>query len=159
MEFYVYETRELVRAGQRPLVIITSTTRRSCPTPSCRCFFHYIKFPDADTMQRIVDVHYPGIKRELVTAALQSFYDMRNLPGLKKKPSTSELIDWLKLLMAEDIPPGRCTARTRGGHPAAARRAAEERAGCAPVRAHGVHEPRQPLTRAARGRRPSRHGR
>ncbi|AOY91136.1 AAA family ATPase [Cupriavidus sp. USMAA2-4] len=106
MEFYVYETRELVRARQRPLVIITSNNEKELPDAFLRrCFFHYIKFPDADTMQRIVDVHYPGIKRELVTAALQSFYDMRNLPGLKKKPSTSELIDWLKLLMAEDIPP------------------------------------------------------
>jgi len=106
MEFYVYETRELVRAKKRPLVIITSNNEKELPDAFLRrCFFHYIKFPDADTMQRIVDVHYPGIKRELVAAALQAFYEMRNLPGLKKKPSTSELIDWLKLLMAEDIPP------------------------------------------------------
>ncbi|ESJ25366.1 ATPase AAA [Cupriavidus sp. HPC(L)] len=106
MEFYVYETRELIRAKHRPLVIITSNNEKELPDAFLRrCFFHYIKFPDADTMQRIVDVHYPGIKRELVAAALEAFYEMRNLPGLKKKPSTSELIDWLKLLMAEDIPP------------------------------------------------------
>ena len=106
MEFYVYETRELVKARHRPLVIITSNNEKELPDAFLRrCFFHYIKFPDAETMQRIVDVHYPGIKRELVAAALESFYEMRNLPGLKKKPSTSELIDWLKLLMAEDIPP------------------------------------------------------
>jgi RimJ/RimL family protein N-acetyltransferase len=90
-------------------------------------------------------VHFPGIKRELLAAALESFYEMRNLPGLKKKPSTSELIDWLKLLMAEDIPPRRCAAGPQGRDPAAARRAAQERAGRAPVRAAGVHEPRQPL--------------
>ncbi|MGY2486696.1 AAA family ATPase [Cupriavidus sp. CP313] len=106
MEFYVYETRELVKARHRPLVIITSNNEKELPDAFLRrCFFHYIKFPDAETMQQIVDVHYPGIKRELVAAALESFYEMRNLPGLKKKPSTSELIDWLKLLMAEDIPP------------------------------------------------------
>ena len=106
MEFYVYETRELIRAKHRPLVIITSNNEKELPDAFLRrCFFHYIKFPDADTMQRIVDVHYPGIKRELVSSALEAFYEMRNLPGLKKKPSTSELIDWLKLLMAEDIPP------------------------------------------------------
>ncbi|MBP0628633.1 MULTISPECIES: MoxR family ATPase [unclassified Cupriavidus] len=106
MEFYVYETRELVKAKRRPLVIITSNNEKELPDAFLRrCFFHYIKFPDADTMQQIVDVHYPGIKRELVAAALESFYEMRNLPGLKKKPSTSELIDWLKLLMSEDIPP------------------------------------------------------
>ncbi|QBY52646.1 MULTISPECIES: AAA family ATPase [Cupriavidus] len=106
MEFYVYETRELVKAKHRPLVIITSNNEKELPDAFLRrCFFHYIRFPDADTMQQIVDVHYPGIKRELVAAALESFYEMRNLPGLKKKPSTSELIDWLKLLMSEDIPP------------------------------------------------------
>jgi MoxR-like ATPase len=105
MEFYVYETREMVRAVHRPLVIITSNNEKELPDAFLRrCFFHYIKFPDADTMQQIVDVHYPGIKREMVAAALDAFYEMRNLPGLKKKPSTSELIDWLKLLMAEDIP-------------------------------------------------------
>ena len=105
MEFYVYETRELIKAKHRPLVIITSNNEKELPDAFLRrCFFHYIKFPDAETMQQIVDVHYPGIKRELVGAALEAFYEMRNLPGLKKKPSTSELIDWLKLLMSEDIP-------------------------------------------------------
>ncbi|EHP43994.1 ATPase AAA [Cupriavidus basilensis OR16] len=113
MEFYVYETRELVKARHRPLVIITSNNEKELPDAFLRrCFFHYIKFPDAETMQRIVDVHYPGIKRELVAAALESFYEMRNLPGLKKKPSTSELIDWLKLLM-ETSRPRRSRARTR----------------------------------------------
>jgi len=106
MEFHVYETRETVRARHRPLVFITSNNEKELPDAFLRrCFFHYIRFPDAATLQRIVDVHHPGIKRELVSAALKAFLDVRNLPGLKKKPSTSELLDWLKLLMAEDIPP------------------------------------------------------
>ncbi|URI08028.1 MoxR family ATPase [Aquincola tertiaricarbonis] len=105
MEFYVYETRELVKARHRPLVFITSNNEKELPDAFLRrCFFHYIKFPDATTMQKIVDVHFPGIKKDLLGAALKNFYDVRNLPGLKKKPSTSELIDWLKLLVAEDIP-------------------------------------------------------
>ena len=105
MEFYVYETRELVKAAHRPLVFITSNNEKELPDAFLRrCFFHYIKFPDAATMQSIVDVHFPGLKKELLGAALKSFYDVRNLPGLKKKPSTSELLDWLKLLVAEDIP-------------------------------------------------------
>ena len=105
MEFYVYETREWVRAKHRPLVFITSNNEKELPDAFLRrCFFHYIKFPEADTMQAIVDVHFPGLKKELLAAALKTFYDVRNLPGLKKKPSTSELIDWLKLLLAEDIP-------------------------------------------------------
>jgi len=105
MEFHVYETREMVRARHRPLVFITSNNEKELPDAFLRrCFFHYIKFPDAPTMQSIVDVHFPGIKRELLAAALKTFYDVRNLPGLKKKPSTSELLDWLKLLVAEDIP-------------------------------------------------------
>ena len=105
MEFYVYETRELVKATHRPLVFITSNNEKELPDAFLRrCFFHYIKFPDAETMQRIVDVHFPGLKKELLGAALKNFYDVRNLPGLKKKPSTSELLDWLKLLVAEDIP-------------------------------------------------------
>jgi len=105
MEFYVYETREMVRAKHRPLVIITSNNEKDLPDAFLRrCFFHYIRFPDAVTMQQIVEVHFPGIKRELLAAALKQFYEVRNLPGLKKKPSTSELIDWLKLLVAEDIP-------------------------------------------------------
>ena len=105
MEFYVYETRELVKAKHRPVVFITSNNEKELPDAFLRrCFFHYIKFPDADTMQRIVDVHFPGLKKELLAAAMKTFYDVRNLPGLKKKPSTSELLDWLKLLVAEDIP-------------------------------------------------------
>ena len=105
MEFYVYETREWVRAKHRPLVFITSNNEKELPDAFLRrCFFHYIKFPEADTMQAIVDVHFPGLKKELLAAALNTFYDVRKLPGLKKKPSTSELIDWLKLLLAEDIP-------------------------------------------------------
>ena len=105
MEFYCYETRELVKAKNRPLVFITSNNEKELPDAFLRrCFFHYIKFPDAQTMQQIIDVHFPGLKKELLTAAMKTFYDVRNLPGIKKKPSTSELLDWLKLLMAEDIP-------------------------------------------------------
>ncbi len=105
MEFYVYETRELVKARHRPIVFITSNNEKELPDAFLRrCFFHYIKFPDAETMQKIVDVHFPGLKKELLGAALKTFYEVSNLPGLKKKPSTSELLDWLKLLVAEDIP-------------------------------------------------------
>ncbi|MDP1998149.1 MAG: MoxR family ATPase [Rhodoferax sp.] len=105
MEFYCYETRQLIKAKNRPLVFITSNNEKELPDAFLRrCFFHYIKFPDAVTMQSIVDVHFPGLKKELLTAAMKTFYDVRNLPGLKKKPSTSELLDWLKLLLAEDIP-------------------------------------------------------
>ncbi|HTH60995.1 MAG TPA: MoxR family ATPase [Paraburkholderia sp.] len=106
MEFYVYETRELVRAKHRPLVIITSNNEKELPDAFLRrCFFHYISFPDPATMQRIVEVHYPGIRQDLLRAALESFFELRGVAGLKKKPSTSELLDWLKLLLAEDIPP------------------------------------------------------
>jgi MoxR-like ATPase len=105
MEFYVYETRELVKAKHRPLVFITSNNEKELPDAFLRrCFFHYIKFPDAETMKAIVEVHFPGLRKELLAAAMKSFYDIRNLPGLKKKPSTSELLDWLKLLLAEEIP-------------------------------------------------------
>ena len=105
MEFHVYETREMVRARHRPVVFITSNNEKELPDAFLRrCFFHYIKFPDADTMRAIVDVHFPGLRKELLAAALKTFYDVRNLPGLKKKPSTSELLDWLKLLVAEEIP-------------------------------------------------------
>jgi MoxR-like ATPase len=105
MEFFVYETRELIKARHRPIVFITSNNEKELPDAFLRrCFFHYIKFPDTETMQKIVDVHFPGLKKELLGAALRTFYDVRNLPGLKKKPSTSELLDWLKLLVAEDIP-------------------------------------------------------
>jgi MoxR-like ATPase len=105
MEFFVYETRELVKAKHRPLVFITSNNEKELPDAFLRrCFFHYIKFPDSQTMQSIVNVHFPTLKKDLLAAALKNFYDVRNLPGLKKKPSTSELLDWLKLLVAEDIP-------------------------------------------------------
>jgi MoxR-like ATPase len=106
MEFFVYETRQMVRAKHRPIVIITSNNEKELPDAFLRrCFFHYIKFPDRDTMQAIVDVHHPGLKKQLLKDAMDSFYQIREMPGLKKKPSTSELLDWLKLLMAEDIPP------------------------------------------------------
>jgi MoxR-like ATPase len=106
MEFYVYETRELVKARHRPAIIITSNNEKELPDAFLRrCFFHYIRFPDADTMQKIVEVHHPGLKRELLAEALGAFYRVRETPGLKKKPSTSELLDWIKLLLAEDIPP------------------------------------------------------
>ncbi len=106
MEFYCYETRELIKAKHRPLVFITSNNEKELPDAFLRrCFFHYIKFPDAETMKSIIDVHFPGLKKDLLNAAMKTFYDVRNLPGLKKKPSTSELLDWLKLLLAEEIPP------------------------------------------------------
>ena len=104
MQFYVYETQQTIKAVVRPIVIITSNNEKELPDAFLRrCFFHYIRFPDADTMNEIVEVHYPGIKQKLVAEALRIFYDMRKVPGLKKKPSTSELLDWLKLLMVEDI--------------------------------------------------------
>ncbi len=105
MEFYVYETRELIRAKHRPIVFITSNNEKELPDAFLRrCFFHYIKFPDKETMQRIVDVHFPKLKESLLREALEVFFELREIPGLKKKPSTSELLDWLKLLVAEDIP-------------------------------------------------------
>jgi MoxR-like ATPase len=105
MEFYVHETRQLVRAAQRPLIIITSNNEKELPDAFLRrCFFHYIRFPDRETMARIVEVHFPGIREALVREAMEAFFDLREVPGLKKKPSTSELLDWLKLLMAEEIP-------------------------------------------------------
>ncbi|MER2267538.1 AAA family ATPase [Methylobacterium oxalidis] len=106
MEFHVYETGQTVRAARRPIVIITSNNEKELPDAFLRrCFFHYIKFPDAETLQRIVEVHYPGIKHRLVEEALRVFLEVREAPGLKKKPSTSELLDWLKLLVSEDIGP------------------------------------------------------
>jgi MoxR-like ATPase len=106
MEFFVYETKELVKARHRPIVVITSNNEKELPDAFLRrCFFHYIKFPDKETMGRIVDVHYPGLKKALLSEALDAFYKVREVPGLKKKPSTSELLDWIKLLLAEDIPP------------------------------------------------------
>jgi MoxR-like ATPase len=106
MEFFVYETRQLVRARHRPLVVITSNNEKDLPDAFLRrCFFHYIRFPDRITMQAIVDVHFPGLRRDLLKNALELFFSIRDLPGLKKKPSTSELLDWLKLLVAEQITP------------------------------------------------------
>jgi MoxR-like ATPase len=106
MEFFVYETRELVRAVNRPIVIITSNNEKELPDAFLRrCFFHYIRFPDRETMQAIVDVHFPGLKQELLREALTMFYDLREVPGLSKRPSTSELLDWIKLLVVEDISP------------------------------------------------------
>ena len=106
MEFFVYETRQLIQARHRPIVVITSNNEKELPDAFLRrCFFHYIRFPDRETMQRIVDVHFPEIKKTLLASALESFFQIRDLPGLKKKPSTSELLDWLKLLLADDVPP------------------------------------------------------
>src|SRR5271157_5993254 len=106
MEFYVYETRETVRAKQRPVIVITSNNEKELPDAFLRrCFFHYIRFPDEATMTQIVDVHFPNLKRELLRESLATFFKIRETPGLKKKPTTSELLDWIKLLVAEDIPP------------------------------------------------------
>jgi MoxR-like ATPase len=106
MEFYVHETRELVKARHRPIILITSNNEKELPDAFLRrCFFHYIRFPDADTMEKIVRVHYPDLKKELLAEALKAFFEVRETPGLKKKPSTSELLDWIKLLVAEDVPP------------------------------------------------------
>jgi len=106
MEFHVYETQSTIRARHRPLVVITSNNEKELPDAFLRrCFFHYIRFPDKETMARIVDVHFPNLKKSLLKEALEVFFELREVPGLKKKPSTSELLDWLKLLLAEDIPP------------------------------------------------------
>jgi MoxR-like ATPase len=106
MEFYVYEINKTIKAKQRPIIIITSNNEKELPDAFLRrCFFHYIRFPDEETMRAIIDSHYPGIKARLINEALKIFYDMRKVPGLKKKPSTSELIDWLKLLLTDDVDP------------------------------------------------------
>jgi MoxR-like ATPase len=106
MEFFVYETKQLIKAVHRPIIVITSNNEKELPDAFLRrCFFHYIKFPDKETMQSIVDVHFPGLKKTLLAEALNAFYRVREVSGLKKKPSTSELLDWIKLLLAEDIPP------------------------------------------------------
>ena len=106
MSFDVYETHERIEAKERPIVVITSNNEKELPDAFLRrCFFHYIKFPDRETMTRIVDVHFPGLKKTLLQEALEVFFNLRDVPGLKKRPSTSELLDWLKLLLAEDIPP------------------------------------------------------
>jgi MoxR-like ATPase len=105
MEFFVYETKQLIKAVNRPIIVITSNNEKELPDAFLRrCFFHYIKFPDQETMRKIVDVHYPKLKKNLLAEALNAFYRVRDVPGLKKKPSTSELLDWIKLLLAEDIP-------------------------------------------------------
>ena len=112
MEFYVYETRETVKAAQRPVVMITSNNEKELPDAFLRrCFFHYIRFPDRETMQQIVEVHFPGIQKRLVAEAMNIFYEIREVPGIKKKPSTSELLDWLKLLVADDLAPEALRAR------------------------------------------------
>lgn len=104
MEFHVYETGETIKARHRPVVIITSNNEKELPDAFLRrCFFHFIKFPDAETLKRIVDVHFPGIKDDLLSTALTQFFELRDIPGLKKKPSTSEVLDWLKLLLADDL--------------------------------------------------------
>ncbi|PWC77919.1 MoxR family ATPase [Azospirillum sp. TSH64] len=106
MEFHVYETRQTIKAAKRPIVIVTSNNEKELPDAFLRrCFFHYIRFPERETMERIVEVHYPGLKAALLREALNLFYDLREVPGLKKKPSTSELLDWIKLLMVEDVDP------------------------------------------------------
>ena len=115
MEFYVHETDETIRAERRPVVVITSNNEKELPDAFLRrCFFHYIRFPDAETMQAIVEVHFPGIKPRLVSEALKTFYEIRDTPGLKKKPSTSELLDWLKLLMVDDVDPAVLREKTPG---------------------------------------------
>ncbi|MBK7768079.1 MAG: MoxR family ATPase [Sulfuritalea sp.] len=114
MEFHVYETRQTIRADVRPIVIITSNNEKELPDAFLRrCFFHYIKFPDKETMGRIVDVHFPRLKQDLLREAMEVFFELREVPGMKKKPSTSELIDWLKLLVAEDIPPEALRSKDR----------------------------------------------
>jgi len=114
MEFYVYETKKLVKAIHRPIIVITSNNEKELPDAFLRrCFFHYIKFPDQNTMEQIIEVHYPGLKKALLKEALAAFYKVRDVPGLKKKPSTSELLDWIKLLLAEDIPPEALRAEDR----------------------------------------------
>jgi MoxR-like ATPase len=114
MEFFVYETKELVKAKQRPIVFITSNNEKELPDAFLRlCFFHYIRFPDKETMERIVEVHFPGLKKSLLREALGVFFEVREVPGLKKKPSTSELLDWLKLLLADDIPPEALRSKDR----------------------------------------------
>jgi MoxR-like ATPase len=114
MEFYVYETKQLIKAKHRPIIVITSNNEKELPDAFLRrCFFHYIKFPDQKTMEQIIEVHYPGLKKKLLKEALETFYKVRDVRGLKKKPSTSELLDWIKLLLAEDVPPEALRAEDR----------------------------------------------
>ena len=141
MEFFVYETGETVKARRRPVVVITSNNEKELPDAFLRrCFFHYIRFPDPDTMTAIIEVHFPGIKQRLVSEALKLFYEIRDVPGMKKKPSTSELLDWLKLLMVEDIGPEILRERDpKKLIPPLHGALHQERAGRAFVRAAGVH--------------------
>ena len=151
MEFFVYETGETVRAATRPIVIITSNNEKELPDAFLRrCFFHYIRFPDEATLTRIVGVHFPQIKPRLIRAALTQFFEIRETPGLKKKPSTSEVLDWLKLLLAEDLAPEDLRQDAGASAAAAARRAAEERAGRASLRAPGLHGARPPIVSGRR---------
>ena len=148
MEFYVYETRELIRAKHRPVVFITSNNEKELPDAFLRrCFFHYIKFPDADTMKAIVDVHFPGLKKELLGAAMKTFYDVRNLPGLKKKPSHLRTARLAQAAGGRGHPARGAAEQGREGRGAAAGgRAAEERAGRDAVREAGVHAAAQPMS-------------
>ena len=150
MEFFVYETGETVHARRRPIVVITSNNEKELPDAFLRrCFFHYIRFPDPDTMRAIVEVHFPGVKQRLVAEALRLFYEIRDVPGMKKKPSTSELLDWLKLLMVEDITPETLRERDPKKLIPPLHGALIRRAGRAPVRTAGVHgATRRPLKRA-----------
>ena len=145
MEFYVYETHQTIVAKQRPIIVITSNNEKELPDAFLRrCFFHYIRFPDKETMVDIVDVHYPGLKKELLSEALNVFYDLREVPGLKKKPSTSELLDWLKLLLAEDVPPEVLSSDDRRKTlPPLHGALLKKRAGRAPVRALDFPQPAQ----------------
>ena len=152
MEFFVYETGENIKAAKRPIVMITSNNEKELPDAFLRrCFFHYIKFPDDETMQQIVDVHFPKIKQRLVEEALRIFFEVREVPGLKKKPSTSELLDWLKLLLNEEMTPEMLRERDpRKLIPPLHGALSEERAGRAPVRAAGVPVPARGLSRLLR---------
>src|SRR5690606_18917405 len=116
MEFHVYETRQWIKARHRPLIIITSNNEKELPDAFLRrCFFHYIRFPDADTMRQIVEVHFPQLQQQLLEQAMAAFYQLREVPGLKKRPSTSELLDWIKLLVAEELPPESLQAAAQSG--------------------------------------------
>ena len=138
MSFDVYETHERIEAKERPIVVITSNNEKELPDAFLRrCFFHYIKFPDTETMRDIIEVHFPGVQKSLVTKAMEVFYEIREVPGLKKKPSTSELLDWLKLLLNEVMP----LEVLQDANPAAAWRAAEERTGHHDVRTARLHGP------------------
>lgn len=150
MEFYVYETGETVVARHRPIVIVTSNNEKELPDAFLRrCFFHYIRFPDMETLKRIVDVHHPGIKEALLTTVLTRFFEIRDTAGLKKKPSTSEMLDWLKLLLAEDLTAEDLKRSSKDALPCLHGAQPEERAGRSHVRATGIHGAGRVLTVAA----------